>query len=101
MTSFESKAAKIINNFNVGNLSLWKFKTKMLLAFIDLQDIVDRSEETPPSNLDSKVLKEYQRRIKRKQCPSSASTWQTINFCISRIAKDMRRCAKFFALFMN
>jgi hypothetical protein len=32
MTSFESKAAKIINTFNAGNLSLWKFKTKIVVG---------------------------------------------------------------------
>ena len=36
----------------------------MLLASMDLWDIVDRSKEPPPSNVDTKVLKEYQRRIK-------------------------------------
>ena len=66
MTSFDSKAAKIINNFNARNFNLWKFKIEMLLASsIDLQDIVDESEETPPSNADSKVLKKYQRRVKK------------------------------------
>ena len=31
----------------------------MLLTFINLWDIVDGSEETLPSNVDPKVLKEY------------------------------------------
>ena len=45
MTSFESKAARIIDKFNGENFNLWKFKIKMLLASMDLWDIVDGSEK--------------------------------------------------------
>lgn len=39
MTSFESKAIKIINKFNEGKFNLWKLKIKMLLSFIDLWNL--------------------------------------------------------------
>ena len=65
MASFESEATKIINKFNGGNFNLWKFKIEMLLASMNIWDIVDGAMETPPSNADSKVLKEYQRRVKK------------------------------------
>ena len=32
---------------------------------MDFWDIVDRSEKAPPSNADPKMLKEYQRRVKK------------------------------------
>jgi hypothetical protein len=37
----------------------------MLLASMDYWDIVDGYEEFPPSNADHKVLKEYQRLVKK------------------------------------
>ena len=55
MASFESEAARFID----------KFKIEMLLSFMDLWDIVDGSKEPPPSNADSKVLKEYQKCVKK------------------------------------
>jgi hypothetical protein len=62
--------------------------------FIDLWDIVDGSEEPPPSNADPKVLKKYQRRVKNvmsiiglnltdnqlahiKSCKEVAEAWKT------------------------
>ena len=60
MRSFESKIVRIIDNFNGGNFNLWKFKIEILLASMDFMDIVDRSEETSPSNVNPKMLKEYQ-----------------------------------------
>jgi hypothetical protein len=65
MTSFESKATRIIDKFNGRKFNLWKFKIKILLASMDLWDIVDGCEEPPPSNADSKMLKEYQKRVKK------------------------------------
>ena len=64
MASFESEASRVIDKFNGENFNFWKFKIEMLLAFMDLWDIVDISEEALPSNADSKVLKEYQIHIK-------------------------------------
>ena len=37
----------------------------MVLASIDLWDIVDGSEKAPPFNMDPKFLKEYQRFVKK------------------------------------
>jgi hypothetical protein len=38
---------------------------EIVLAFVDLWDIVDKSKKVPPSKADPKVLKEYQRRVKK------------------------------------
>lgn len=65
MISFESEAARIIDKLNEGNFNLWKFEMKMLLTSMDLWDIVDGCEGTPPSNAEPKVLKEYKRHIKK------------------------------------
>jgi hypothetical protein len=65
MASLKSEAARIMNKFNEGNFNLWRFKIRMLLAFVNLWDIVDGPEETLPSNADPKVLKEYQRSMKK------------------------------------
>ena len=65
MASFESEAARIIDKFNGKKCNIWKFKIEMLLVSMDLWNIVDASEEAPPSNTDPKVLKEYQIRVKK------------------------------------
>ena len=59
---------------------------------------MDGSEEPPLSNADPKVLKDYQKLIK-KICPSSASTWRTTKLQSSRVAKDPERCGKLFTTF--
>ena len=59
MVSLKSKAVKITDKFNGGKFNLSKFKIKMLLASMDLWDIVNRYKEPLPSNVDPKVLKEY------------------------------------------
>ena len=48
--SFGSEATIIIDKFTI-----WKFKIKMLLVFMDLWNIEDGSEEPSPSNADPKV----------------------------------------------
>ena len=62
---------------------------------MDLWNIMDGSEEPPPLNADSKVLKEYQRHVKKamctiglnladnqlthiKSCKGPAEAWKTI-----------------------
>jgi hypothetical protein len=65
MASFEGESARVIDKFNGENFNLWKFKMEMVLASMDLWEIVDGSEEAPPSNSDPKVIKEYQRRAKK------------------------------------
>ena len=65
MASFESEAARIIDKFNGGKCNHWKLKIKTLLASMDLWNIMDGSKEPPPFNANSKMLKEYQIRIKK------------------------------------
>jgi hypothetical protein len=64
MALFEGDSTRVIDKSNGENFNLWKFKMEMVLASMDLWEIVDRSEEAPPSNADPKVIKEYQRRAK-------------------------------------
>jgi hypothetical protein len=59
IASFESKEAKVMDKFHKEKCSLWKFKIEMVLASMDLWDIVDKSKKAPPSNAYPKVLKEY------------------------------------------
>lgn len=59
MTSFKNKAAIIIDKFNGEDFNLLKVTIEMLLAFMNLWDIMDGFEETLPSNVHPKVLKEY------------------------------------------
>ena len=54
MVLFESEATRVIGKFNRG-----KFKIEMLLASVDLWNIVDKYEEIPYSNVDPRVKKEY------------------------------------------
>jgi hypothetical protein len=65
MAYLESKTARVIDKFHGENFSLWEFKMEMALASVDLWDIVDGSKKAPPSNLDPKVLREYQKRVKK------------------------------------
>jgi hypothetical protein len=68
---------------------------EMVLASMDLWEIVDGSEEAPPSNADPKIIKEYQRRVKKamsiisinlvdsqlhhiKRCKGPAEAWKTL-----------------------
>ena len=55
----------MIDKLNGRKINFWKFKNKMLLAFMDLWDIVDGFEEPPPSNADPKILKDNQKCIKK------------------------------------
>ena len=96
MTSFKSEASRIIDKFNEWKFKFWKFKIKMLLASIDFWDIMDGSKEPLASNADLKMLKEYQRCVKKamsiiglnladnqlahiKSCKRSTEAWKT--FC--------------------
>ncbi len=44
MALFEGKNTRVINKFNGENFNLWKFKMEMVLASMDLWEIVDGSE---------------------------------------------------------
>ena len=65
MTPFESEAARVIDKLNEGNFELWKFKIKILLASMNFWNIMDGSKDVQPFNANSKVLKEYKRRVKK------------------------------------
>jgi hypothetical protein len=65
MASFEGESVRVIDKFNGEKFSLWKFKIEMVLASMDLWEIVDGFKEAPPSNSDPKIIKEYQRRVKK------------------------------------
>ncbi len=95
MASFEGESAKVIDKFNGENFNLWKFKMEMVLASMDLWEIVDGSKEAPPSNVDPKVIKEYQRCAKKamstiginlvdsqlhhiKRCKGPVEAWKTL-----------------------
>jgi hypothetical protein len=95
MASFEGESARVIDKFNGENFNLWKFKMDMVLASMDLWEIVDGSKEAPPSNSDPKVIKEYQRRAKKamstiainlvdsqlhhiKRCKGPVEAWNTL-----------------------
>jgi hypothetical protein len=75
--------------------NLWKFKIEMLSASMDIWDIIDGSEEAPPSNADPKMKKEYERRVRKaisviglnlannqlayiKSCKGPAEAWKTV-----------------------
>ena len=55
MASFEREVARVIDKFNEGNFNLEKFKIEILLASMDLWDIVDGSKETPLSYVEPNV----------------------------------------------
>ncbi len=60
MASFEGESVRVIDKFNGENFSLWKFKMEMVLASMDLWEIVDGSEDAPPSDAGPKIIKGYQ-----------------------------------------
>ena len=77
MAAFEGESAKVIDKFNGVNFSLWKFKMEMVLASMDLWEIVDGSEKAPAADGDAKAIKEYQRREKKaknkeRECANKA-----------------------------
>ena len=95
MASFEGESVRVVDKFNGENFNLWKFKMEMVLASMELWDIVDDSEEPPPSNADLKDKKAYQRRVKKamsviglnlvdaqlahiKSCKGPAEAWKTL-----------------------
>jgi hypothetical protein len=49
MALFEGESTKVIDKFNGENFNLWKFTMEMVLASMDLWEIIDGSEEAPPS----------------------------------------------------
>jgi len=115
MASFEGESARVIDKFNGENFNLWKFKMEMVLASMDLWEIVDGYEEGPPSNADPKIIKEYQRCVKKamsiiginlvdsqlhhiKRCKGPAEAWKTLcNIHKTRsLSNILFICRKFF-----
>ena len=90
MAYLEREGTRVMDKFHREIFSLWKFKMKMVFVFMNLWDIVDGSEKTLSSNTDPKVLKEYQRHVKKAMF-IIGPTWQTTHSRTSRVAKDMRR----------
>ena len=64
MASSDNETLRVVDKFNGENFSLWKFKMKMVLASKDLWDIVNGSEEAPPSTADAKDIKAFECRVK-------------------------------------
>ena len=60
-----SKTARVMDKFHGERFSLWKLKMEMVMASIDVWNIINKSENAPPSDADPKVLKEYERPIKK------------------------------------
>ena len=54
-----------MNKFHREKFSLRNFENNMVLASMDLWDIVNESKNALVSNPNPKVLKEYQRRVKK------------------------------------
>jgi transposase InsO family protein len=95
MASFEGESARVIDKFKGENFNLWKFKMEMVLASMDLWEIVDDSEEAPADDADTKVKKDYDRRAKKamsiiglnlvdsqlahiRSCKGPAEAWRTL-----------------------
>ena len=55
------KRARVMDKFHGERFSLWKFKMKMVLAFMDLWDIVNESKKDPLPQ----VLKVYPMCVKK------------------------------------
>lgn len=95
MATFENESARVIDKFKGENFNLWKFKMEMVLASMDLWEIVDDTEEPPSFDEDPKVKKDYERRVKKamsviglnlvdsqlahiKSCKGPAEAWRTL-----------------------
>ena len=95
MASSDSEGLRVIDKFDGENFNLWKFKMEMVLASRDLWDIVDGTEEPPPTTSDVKDKKAYEKRSKTafgliatnlvnkemahiKGCKGPAEAWKTL-----------------------
>ena len=93
--SFENESARVIDKFKGDNFNLWKFKMEMVLESMDLWEIVEETEEPPSFDDDPKVIKDYNRRVKKamsviglnlvdnqlahiKSCKGPAEAWKTL-----------------------
>lgn len=95
MAASDSEGLRIVDKFNGENFSLWKFKMEMVLSSKELWDIVDGSEEPPPSSSDVKERKAFEKRAKTafaiiatnlvdkemahiKNCKGPAEAWERL-----------------------
>ena len=95
MATFESESVRSIDKFKGENFGLWKFRMEMVLSSMDLWEIVDETEEPPSKDGDPKVLKDYNRRVKKamsviglslvdsqlahiKSCKGPAEAWKAL-----------------------
>ena len=95
MATFENESARSIDKFNGENFGLWKFRMEMVLASMDLWEIVEETEEPPSKDGDAKEIKEYNRRAKKalsiislslvnsqlahiKHCKGPAEAWKAL-----------------------
>lgn len=65
MATTDGEGVRVIEKFNGENFGLWKFKMEMILDEKDLWEIVEGTEEPPPSDADVKEKKSYERRVKK------------------------------------
>jgi hypothetical protein len=100
MTSFEGENARVIDKFNGENFNLWKFKMEMVLASMDLWEIVDGFEEAPHPMRTPKPSRSTND-AQRRPCPPLASTWWIVNFTTSRGARDPWRHGRHFVTSMR
>ena len=66
MASSDNEELSIVDKFNRDNFSLWKFKMEMLFASGDLWNIVDKTEQAPPSNANVNAKKAFEKQSKTK-----------------------------------
>src|SRR5579875_408018 len=65
MAFLEGESVRVLEKFNGTNFNLWKFKMNLALSSMDLWEIVEGTEEAPPSDASEKDKKEYKRRVKK------------------------------------
>ena len=61
MASFEGGGVRVIDKFNGENFNIYTFKLVVGLASVNFWDVVDEFDRAPPSNVDRKIKKEYQK----------------------------------------
>lgn len=120
MGTIGNGGAWVIDKFNGDNFNLWKFKMEMVLDSMDLWDIVGETKDPPLFDDDPKVLKEYNRRVKKamsviglslvdnelahiKSCKGPAEAWKIL--CNIHETKSLSNilfiCRKFFTIKMH
>lgn len=95
MASSEGEGLRVIEKFRGNNFYHWKVKMELLLASLDLWDIVDESEDPPSLDASPKDHKDFKRREKKAfgmiatnldeanfshiiHCKGAAEAWKTL-----------------------